>query len=48
MEQENIIGYWEESKQSEKLVNKLGLFQIWLGALGDGATSGKLCNFYFY
>ena len=31
---ENIITYWEESEQREVLANKLGLFQMQLGAWG--------------
>ena len=35
---QNIFAYWKESKQSEGLTNKLGLFQIQLRGLGGSTT----------
>ena len=42
---EHISAYWDESKQSEALANKLGLFQKQLGGLGGGITPEIFCNF---
>ena len=33
-DQKNIIEHWEESEQSEALMNKLGFFQIQLWGWG--------------
>ena len=35
---ENIFAYWKESKKSEMLVYKFGLFKIQLGDLGGSTT----------
>ena len=43
---ENIIGYSEESKQNEVLMNKCGLFPIHLVGLRISVTSGKFGYFY--
>ena len=43
---ENIIGYWEELKQSEVKASKCCLFQIYFKDLNIGATLGKFCCFY--
>ena len=41
---ENIFAYWKISEQSEAFSNKLGLFQIQLGGLGEStATANKIC-----
>ena len=45
---EFILACWEESKQSQVYMNKCGLFQIHLGGLTVGATSGKFGCFYSY
>ena len=37
--------YWEESEQSEVLVNKFALSQTHMGSLGGVAMPGKFCDF---
>ena len=38
---QNIFASWKESEQSERLANKLGLFQIQLRGLGGSTTPAK-------
>ena len=41
---QNIFAYFKEPEQSEALANKLGLFQIQLGGLGEHFFSLKIDN----
>ena len=43
---QNIFAYWKESEQNEALANKLGLFQIQLGGLGDSTTPANKIVIY--
>ena len=40
------FAYWEESGQSDVLVNKFGLSQTQLGGLGRVAMPGKFSSFW--